>query len=291
MVTGILPQVNDPECAELLADYLTDYQRIDRRGVCRGRVILRTTTRCHMMVKQPTLARFVQHAQYISKLAVEVGLEIAGTSSRVKETEDDASFSQPDQTIKKPLRYTDIPRTAFLPLHTMDPVVCMSVFVTPGKFYLQLLSQLNSLTRIEQEVASQVKEHQQSGLLLLIVTGQVVLAKVDQESLYLCAEVGHVGDRLVVSMVDTGGMATVHMEHTLRCPESLVYRIPQQAVQCSLTSVVLVAGDLAVEAGDKLFELSRDSLGNTKAAGVYCDSLLSLLLTLLTRLPPLMRKV
>ena len=50
-MTGILPPVNDPECAELLADYLTDYQRIDRRGVCRGRVILRTTTRCHMMVK------------------------------------------------------------------------------------------------------------------------------------------------------------------------------------------------------------------------------------------------
>ena len=275
MVTGILPPDKYPdwstECAVLVAGYLTPVQRIDREGVRSGRVLLQTTTmlwvdRCQMKVKQPTIARFVlhfgtlvtqnwsipkaEHAQYIHKLAVEGGLEIERTRS-----------SQPDQTIEKPLQYADIPRTAFLPLHSMVPV-CMSESVTPGKFYLQPSSQLNSLTRLEPEVATWAKEHQQSGYLLL----KVVLAKVKQESQYLRAEVKHVGDRLVEFMVDIGDMSTLHMENTLPCPESLAFRIPHQAVQCSLTYVV--SGDWVVEAGDKLFELSRDSLEIAKEAVV-----------------------
>ena len=169
--------------------------------------------------------------------------------------------SQPDQTIEKPLQYADIPRTAFLPLHSMVPV-SMSESVTPGKVYLQPSSQLNSLTRLEPVVATGAKEHQQSGYLLL----KVVLAKVKQESQYLREEVKHGGDRLVEFMVDIGDMSTLHMEHTLPCPESLAFRIPHQAVQCSLTYVV--SRDWVVEAGDKLFELCRDSLEIAKEAVV-----------------------
>ena len=285
IVTGILPPDKYPdwstECAVLVAGYLTPVQRIDREGVRSGRVLLKTTTmlwvdRCQMKVKQPTIARFVLHfgtwlvtqnwsipkaghAQYIHKLSVEGGLEIGRTRSWLIEV--DVSCSQPDQTIEKPLRYADIPRSAFLHLHSMVPV-CMSESVTLGKFYLQPSSQLNSLTRLEPEVATWAKEHQQSGYRLL----KVVLAKVKQDSQYLRAEVNHVGDRLVEFMVDIGDMSTLHKEHTLPCPESLAFRIPHQAVQCSLTYVV--SGDWVVEAGDKLFELSRDSLEIAKEAVV-----------------------
>ena len=291
-VTGILPPDNDPDwssdCAELVASYLTPVQRIDREEVCRGRVLLHTTTmlwvdRCQMMVKQPTISRFVlhfetyswlvsqnwavpntEHAPFLHKLAVEGGLEIADTRSQVEEVEeveDDISCRQAAQTIGSPLQYGDTPRRAFLPLHTMVPV-CMSECVTPDHFYLQLSSQLNSLTRLEQEVAAWASEFQQYGLLLLPVAGQLVLAKVDQDSQYLRAEVRHVGDRLVVFMVDTGEMATVLVENTLPCPDSLAYKIPHQAVQCSLAGVMPVSGDWAEEAGDELFELSRDSVSD-----------------------------
>jgi len=292
-VTGILPPDKDPdwslECAELVSGYLTPVQRIAREEVCRGRVLLHTTNmlwvdRCQMMVKQPTIARFVlhfetyswlvsqywavpnpEHAEHLHKLAVKGGLEVAEyhRGGEVDEIEDDLSCSQVDKT--PDCEASPSPRTAFLPQHTAV-LVCMSECVTPGQFYLQLSAQLASLTRLEQEVATWATEHEESGHLLLPVTGQIVLARIDQYNEYLRAEVRHVGDRLVVFMVDTGEIATVLMEDTLPCPESLAYKIPHQAIQCSLAGVRPVSGDWSVPAGDQLFDLTRDSLTDSPLA-------------------------
>ena len=134
----------------------------------------------------------------------------------------------------------------------------MSECNTPHLFYVQLVSHLPSLARLEQEVNEWARHNPLP--ILSPLRGQMVLARVGKDTHYARAEVKYVGDMVVVYMVDTGETATVQREAILPCSEYLSYKIPHQAVQCSLDSVRPIADNWCTEAGDELFNMSRDPL-------------------------------
>eukprot|EP00092_Neocalanus_flemingeri_P029610 GFUD01032156.1.p1 GENE.GFUD01032156.1~~GFUD01032156.1.p1 ORF type:complete len:620 (+),score=228.68 GFUD01032156.1:1-1860(+) len=267
----------------------------DRDMVCRGRVLLHMSDtvwldRCQVMVRQPTLARYVctfetvswlvneglatpntNHMELLYKLADKAGIP----RPEVESVSLDTSMAEEGVEIKT--------RTAFLPLEDMVTVY-MSECVSPSHFYLHRVAHMDSLDRLEKDITDWAKKENLPNYSFRPKQDELVIVRPEWEISFFRARVtkvlgsrqmeGDVAEPRVEEMfkvffVDTGMTADVSSSNMAECKMEFVDRLPFQAIRCSLAQVGPVDKEWSSEAGDRFFDMTRD-LETDEAAVVEC---------------------
>jgi len=267
----------------------------DREVVCRGKVLLHMSDivwldRCQVMVRQPTLGKFVCTFETKAWLIKE-GFAI--TNKRHMELlfnmTDSASIPRPvlvDESLDMSMveeGHEVKTRTAFLPEKELVSIY-MSECFDPSHFYVHRMQFVESLNRLERDITDWVEKERSANYNFKPNEGEIVVVRCDEDSLYARARIEkvlgarqmeeegaepRVDDVSRVFMVDTGVTMDVSITNMAECKVEFVERMPFQALLCTLAHVKPVGKEWSKEAGDTLFDLTRE-VETDDALVVYC---------------------
>ena len=160
-------------------------------------------------------------------------------------------------------------QTALLPIGKTIPVY-MSECLTPSKFFVTIIANMELLQKLEQEL-TQWAEKGGSDLSFQPSVGQVMMASLEEGEGWVRTRVMEVlGEgRVKVFCVDTGETAVVEAGSLgpCPCPPHLARRLPFQGLPCSLEGW---EGRGCSSDGGRLFDLTREE-GSDEAMVLHCS--------------------
>ena len=302
MVAGVVPGDRDSSWGvsttiSLLAMMDLETQN-EKDVVCRARVSLHleevvVVDRCQMMELQPVLGKFVCKVETVDFLINQQGgladktplkrlcdlAEEAGIFRPRTEESQDSEDTQASAVGAKASR-------AFLPLD--EPVlVKMTECLDPGYFYLAQEKFWKSVDDLEQKLKDTIEGGKRRRFredfdkLVAVKEGETyrraeVLGRVrkvlSNEDEVEAAE-PMISEDFKVLFVDEGVECTVSREEMFRVSAEFFTLLPFQGVRCRLAGVSPAGGDRwSVEAGDRLFDLTRTEEDWPRVLKCYVDS-------------------
>ena len=297
VVGGIMAMDRDKDWGMQASMYVSSMMegQGDREVVCRGKVLLHMSDivwldRCQVMVRQPTLGKFVctfetrawlikEGFAITNKKHMELLFKMADSASIPRpvlvDESLDMSMVEEGQEVKT--------RTAFLPEKELVSVY-MSECLDPAHFYVHRMQFMESLNRLERDITDWVENEWVKNYNFKPKEGEIVVVRCDEDSMYARARVEkvlgarqmeeegaepRVEDISKVFMVDTGVTMEVSVSNMAECKVEFVERMPFQAILCTLAHVKPVGKEWSKEAGDIFFDLTRE--GETdEALVVHC---------------------
>merc|ERR1719158_97057 len=172
----------------------------DREVVCRGKVLLHMSDivwldRCQVMVRQPTLGKFVctfetrawlikEGFAITNKKHMELLFKMADSASIPRpvlvDESLDMSMVEEGQEVKT--------RTAFLPEKELVSVY-MSECMDPAHFYVHRMQFVESLNRLERDITDWVENEWVKNYNFKPKEGEIVVVRCDEDSMYARARV------------------------------------------------------------------------------------------------------
>eukprot|EP00090_Calanus_glacialis_P015764 TRINITY_DN24840_c0_g1_i1.p1 TRINITY_DN24840_c0_g1~~TRINITY_DN24840_c0_g1_i1.p1 ORF type:complete len:604 (-),score=265.68 TRINITY_DN24840_c0_g1_i1:51-1700(-) len=163
-------------------------------------------------------------------------------------------------------------RTAFLPQEEVVTAY-MSECLSPSHFYLHRVAFVDILNRLEKDITDWVEKENIPSYNFRPKEEEIVLVRAQGETFFSRARVvkllgsrqveeddvePRVEEMIQVFLVDTGMVVDVSTTDMAQCKVEFVERLPFQAIRCSLAEVGPVDKEWSSEAGDRLFDLTRD---------------------------------
>ena len=159
-------------------------------------------------------------------------------------------------------------RTAFLSDEVTE-LVYMSECYDPGDFYLTIVSNVEALRQLEEDMKLRYETEQSTTFhnaklgdyVICNDSGSAMRGQV--ERVETVSDSDRRGELVIqntytVLLLDVGSRVTVSGSELAECPSEFLTRLPFQAIRCRLGQVrPLSSRDWTPEAGDRLFEMTR----------------------------------
>jgi len=253
--------------------------------VCRGRVLLHMSDtiwvdRCQVLIRQPTLGKFVCSFETVSWLVKEgfastcvdqmkhlFAMADKAGILRASPCEVSLESSIDEEGPACPIRTAHLPKDEVV-------TVYMSECFSPYLFYVHRVAFIESLNRLEKDITDWIEKE------CLFISnykpnvGEVIAVKQEEDSFYNRAKVLEVlgtkqvsddkselrlHDMYKVFLVDVGITLEVNCNEIAECRVDFINRLPFQAIPCRLTDICPLSAQWEKEVGDRLFNMTRDN--------------------------------